>query len=45
MSGYHVAFLAAALMLAAGALILAVALRPRHVRGLEGELTPAVAAA
>ena len=44
-SGYHVAFLAAALMLAAGALILALALRPRHVRDLEGELTPAVAAA
>ena len=44
-SGYHVAFLAAALMLAAGALILALALRPRHVRDLEGEVTPAVAAA
>jgi EmrB/QacA subfamily drug resistance transporter len=44
-SGYHVAFLAAALMLAAGALILAVALRPRHVRDLEGELTPVVAPA
>jgi EmrB/QacA subfamily drug resistance transporter len=44
-SGYHVAFLAAALMLAAGALILAVALRPRHVRDLEGELAPAAAAA
>jgi EmrB/QacA subfamily drug resistance transporter len=44
-SGYHVAFLAAALMLAAGALILALALRPRHIRDLEGELAPAVAAA
>ena len=44
-SGYHVAFLAAALMLAAGALILAVALRPRHVRDLEGDVTPVVAAA
>jgi EmrB/QacA subfamily drug resistance transporter len=45
LSGYHVAFLAAAIMLAAGGLILALALRPRHVRGLEGELAPAVAAA
>jgi hypothetical protein len=44
-SGYHVAFLAAALMLAAGGLILALVLRPRHVRDLEGELAPAVAAA
>ena len=44
-SGYHVAFLAAAIMLAAGGLILALALRPRHVRDLEGELSPAVAAA
>jgi EmrB/QacA subfamily drug resistance transporter len=44
-SGYHVAFLAAALMLAAGALILALALRPRHIRDLEGDLAPAVAAA
>jgi EmrB/QacA subfamily drug resistance transporter len=34
-SGYHVAFLAAALMLAAGGLILAVGLRPRHVRDLQ----------
>jgi EmrB/QacA subfamily drug resistance transporter len=39
-SGYHVAFLAAALMLAAGGIILAVALRPRHVRAIERELTP-----
>ncbi|HLY48888.1 MAG TPA: MFS transporter [Solirubrobacteraceae bacterium] len=44
-SGYHVAFLAAAVMLAAGGIILALALRPRHVRDLEGELAPAAAAA
>jgi EmrB/QacA subfamily drug resistance transporter len=44
-SGYHVAFLAAALMLAAGGIILALALRPRHVRDLEGELTPVPAPA
>jgi EmrB/QacA subfamily drug resistance transporter len=39
-SGYHVAFLAAAAMLAAGGVILALTLRPRHVREIEGELTP-----
>jgi EmrB/QacA subfamily drug resistance transporter len=39
-SGYHVAFLAASLMLAAGGVILAVALRPRHVRAIEADLTP-----
>ena len=39
-SGYHVAFAAAAIMLGAGALILALVLRPQHVRGLELELTP-----
>jgi hypothetical protein len=44
-SGYHVAFAAAAIMLASGAVILAAALRGRHVRGLERELTPAVAPA
>jgi hypothetical protein len=44
-SGYHVAFAAAAIMLASGAVILAAGLRPRHVRGLERELTPAVASA
>jgi predicted MFS family arabinose efflux permease len=44
-SGYHVAFAAAAIMLGVGALILAVALRPRHVKGLELELTPATAPA
>jgi hypothetical protein len=38
-SGYHVAFLAAALMLAAGGVILALVLRPRHVR--EMQLDPA----
>ena len=40
-SGYHVAFLAAAIMLAAGAVILAVALRRRHLRAFEQELVPA----
>ena len=44
-SGYHVAFAAAAGMLAAGGLILALALRPRHVRALESELVPAAVAA
>jgi EmrB/QacA subfamily drug resistance transporter len=44
-SGYHIAFLAAAIMLAAGGLILALALRPRDVRHLESDLAPAVAAA
>jgi hypothetical protein len=44
-SGYHVAFAAAAVMLGAGALILASALRARHVRALERELVPAAAAA
>jgi EmrB/QacA subfamily drug resistance transporter len=38
-SGYDVAFAAAAIMLGAGALILATMLRPRHVRGVELELT------
>jgi predicted MFS family arabinose efflux permease len=36
-SGYHVAFVAAAVMLGVGGLILATALRPRHVRALELE--------
>ncbi len=40
-SGYHVAFAAAAIMLGAGALIMMLALRPRHVRAIE--LTPAPA--
>ncbi len=44
-SGYHVAFAAAAIMLALGAVILGVGLRGRHVRVLERELTPAVASA
>ncbi|HUO70288.1 MAG TPA: MFS transporter [Solirubrobacteraceae bacterium] len=44
-SGYHVAFLAAALMLAAGAVILAVALRPRDVEGFELEVSPSAVAA
>ena len=38
-SGYDVAFAAAAIMLGAGALILATMLRPRHVRDVELELT------
>jgi hypothetical protein len=41
-SGYHVAFAAAAIMLGAGALIMLVALRRRHVRAIE--LSPAPAA-
>ncbi|MDQ6817882.1 MAG: MFS transporter, partial [Actinomycetota bacterium] len=45
LSGYHVAFAAAAIMLAAGAVILALSLRARHVRGLETEPTPATATA
>jgi predicted MFS family arabinose efflux permease len=40
-SGYHVAFAAAAGMLAVGGLLLALTLRQRHVRQLEGELVPA----
>lgn len=39
-SGYHVAFAAAAIMLGIGAVLLAVLLRRRHVDGLELELTP-----
>ncbi len=34
-SGYHVAFAAATIMLGAGGLIMALALRPRHVRAIE----------
>jgi hypothetical protein len=41
-SGYHVAFAAAAIMLAAGAVILTVVLRPRHVQNLELELGEAL---
>jgi EmrB/QacA subfamily drug resistance transporter len=44
-SGYHVAFAAAAVMLGSGALILATILRPRHVAGMELELTPSAVAA
>jgi EmrB/QacA subfamily drug resistance transporter len=44
-SGYHVAFLAAALMLAAGGLILAFGLRARHVRDLQTEISPIPVAA
>jgi EmrB/QacA subfamily drug resistance transporter len=44
-SGYHVAFLAAAIMLAAGAVILAASLRRRHVEGLDLELRPSAVAA
>jgi len=40
-SGYHVAFAAAAGMLAAGGLILALALRRGHVLAIETELVPA----
>ena len=44
-SGYHVAFAAAAGMLGVGGVILAVMLRPRDVRALERDLVPAPAAA
>jgi len=44
-SGYHVAFLAAALMLAVGAVILAVALRKRHLEGFSLDLSPSAVAA
>jgi EmrB/QacA subfamily drug resistance transporter len=37
-SGYHVAFLAAALMLAAGTVVMVVALRKRHIKEVEREL-------
>ena len=39
-SGYHVAFLAAAIMLAAGALILATVLRREHVSGIDLGVAP-----
>jgi hypothetical protein len=41
-SGYHVAFAAAAVMLGAGALLLATVLRPRDVDAIALELTPSV---
>jgi EmrB/QacA subfamily drug resistance transporter len=44
-SGYHVAFAAAAAMLAVGGVIMAVALRQRDIRALERELVAAPAAA
>ncbi|HEY4830810.1 MAG TPA: MFS transporter [Solirubrobacteraceae bacterium] len=45
-SGYHVAFLAAAVMLGAGALILGLVLRPRDLEGLNlEELSPSAVAA
>jgi MFS family permease len=45
-SGYHVAFIAAAVMLGAAALILALVLRQRHLEGLAlEELTPSALAA
>jgi hypothetical protein len=44
-SGYQVAFGAAAAMLAAGALILVAVLRRRHLEHLQLELTPSVIAA
>jgi EmrB/QacA subfamily drug resistance transporter len=44
-SGYHVAFAAAAGMLGVGGVLLALTLRGRHVRALERELVPAAAAA
>jgi Na+/melibiose symporter-like transporter len=44
-SGYHVAFAAAAVMLAVGALILVAALRRSHERNLDLDLTASIAAA
>jgi EmrB/QacA subfamily drug resistance transporter len=44
-SGYQVAFGAAAVMLAAGGLILATTVRQRHLEGIELELTPSAIAA
>jgi hypothetical protein len=45
-SGYHVAFIAAAVMLGAGAIIMAVAVRRRDVESLDlEELAPSAAAA
>jgi EmrB/QacA subfamily drug resistance transporter len=44
-SGYHVAFIAAAVMLAAGAVILAVAVRRRDLESINLELAPSAAAA
>jgi EmrB/QacA subfamily drug resistance transporter len=44
-SGYHVAFGAAATMLAVGGLILALALRQRHVRAIDTDVMPSPVAA
>ena len=44
-SGYHVAFIAAAVMLAAGAVILATAVRRRDLETLDLELAPSAVAA
>jgi EmrB/QacA subfamily drug resistance transporter len=44
-SGYHVAFGASAAMLGAGALIMAFALRARHVRGMDLDVSPNAVAA
>ena len=44
-SGYHVAFLAAAVMLAAGAVILAAAVRRRDLEAIDLELAPSAVAA
>jgi len=44
-SGYHVAFVAAAVMLAAGAVILAVAVRRRDLESIDLELAPSAVAA
>jgi hypothetical protein len=44
-SGYNLAFAAAAILLAVGAVLLAAMLRPRHVRGLELDLAPSGAPA
>jgi EmrB/QacA subfamily drug resistance transporter len=44
-SGYHVAFIAAAVMLAAGAIILAGAVRRRDLEAINLELAPSAAAA
>jgi EmrB/QacA subfamily drug resistance transporter len=44
-AGYHVAFLAASIMLAAGSVIMAVGLRRSHMREVERELATSVSAA
>jgi hypothetical protein len=44
-SGYHVAFAAAASMLGVGGLIMALALRQRHVRAIDTQVLPAAAGA